>query len=294
MINTTDCDKRHRCPRHQRPRRPVVEANRADGEQARLSHADHDGRRPSLAVGGETTSDQNVVTTGVLPTEIWDPTTETVDRGSADRCGPQLPFDRGVDGRRSGDVGRRRPPERLGRTRRSSAPRSILPPTCSTAPGQPSRRARSSPTTHHRGDYPRCRINRRGQPGVARRRHPPDRYESALCPAELHGRSALEHQSPARLRSPRPELHAVHREQEGRAIGRSVDQPGQSTPRSRRAHGVTATAGNGSATVSLDRAGQWQPPDHQLHRHPLHRLDARTPTVVSGNPPRRRPPRSPA
>jgi hypothetical protein len=30
-----------------------------------------------LAVGGEPTSDQNVVTTGVLPTEIWDPATET-------------------------------------------------------------------------------------------------------------------------------------------------------------------------------------------------------------------------
>jgi hypothetical protein len=30
-----------------------------------------------LAVGGGTTSDQSVVTTGVLPTEIWDPTSET-------------------------------------------------------------------------------------------------------------------------------------------------------------------------------------------------------------------------
>jgi hypothetical protein len=30
-----------------------------------------------LAVGGEATSDQSVVTTGVLPTEIWDPTSET-------------------------------------------------------------------------------------------------------------------------------------------------------------------------------------------------------------------------
>jgi hypothetical protein len=30
-----------------------------------------------LAIGGEATSDQNVVTTGVLPTEIWNPTTET-------------------------------------------------------------------------------------------------------------------------------------------------------------------------------------------------------------------------
>lgn len=30
-----------------------------------------------LAVGGEATSDQNIVKTGVLPTEIWDPSTET-------------------------------------------------------------------------------------------------------------------------------------------------------------------------------------------------------------------------
>ena len=30
-----------------------------------------------LAVGGEATSDQNIVKTGVLPTEIWDPATET-------------------------------------------------------------------------------------------------------------------------------------------------------------------------------------------------------------------------
>ena len=30
-----------------------------------------------LAVGGEATSDQNIIKTGVLPTEIWDPATET-------------------------------------------------------------------------------------------------------------------------------------------------------------------------------------------------------------------------
>jgi len=30
-----------------------------------------------MAVGGSSTSDQSVVTTGVLPTEIWDPTSET-------------------------------------------------------------------------------------------------------------------------------------------------------------------------------------------------------------------------
>jgi hypothetical protein len=35
-----------------------------------------------LAVGGGTTSDQNVITTGVLPTEIWDPTSETWSAGA--------------------------------------------------------------------------------------------------------------------------------------------------------------------------------------------------------------------
>ena len=35
--------------------------------------------------------------------------------------------------------------------------------------------------------------------------------------------------------------------------------------------GVSATAGNASATVSLDRAGQRRQPDHQLHDHALHR-----------------------
>jgi hypothetical protein len=35
-----------------------------------------------LAVGGEQTSDQSIVTTGVLPTEIWDPTSETWSAGA--------------------------------------------------------------------------------------------------------------------------------------------------------------------------------------------------------------------
>jgi hypothetical protein len=35
-----------------------------------------------LAVGGEPQSDQSIVTTGVLPTEIWDPTTETWTAGA--------------------------------------------------------------------------------------------------------------------------------------------------------------------------------------------------------------------
>ena len=38
-----------------------------------------------LAVGGEATSDQTQVTTGVLPAEIWDPATGQVD-GRPRRC----------------------------------------------------------------------------------------------------------------------------------------------------------------------------------------------------------------
>ena len=47
-----------------------------------------------LAVGGEGTSDQSVVTTGVLPTEIWDPVSRDVVGGGADRGRSQLPLDR--------------------------------------------------------------------------------------------------------------------------------------------------------------------------------------------------------
>ena len=50
-----------------------------------------------LAVGGEQTSDQSIVTKGVLPTEIWNPASETWSAASADRRGAQLPLDRGVD-----------------------------------------------------------------------------------------------------------------------------------------------------------------------------------------------------
>ena len=49
--------------------------------------------------------------------------------------------------------------------------------------------------------------------------------------------------------------------------------------------GVTATAGSGTATVSWTAPAQRQQPDHELHGHALHRRPAQTPTVVSGNPP---------
>ena len=40
-----------------------------------------------LAVGGEGSSDQSVVTTGVMPTEIWDPVSQNMVGGGADLRG---------------------------------------------------------------------------------------------------------------------------------------------------------------------------------------------------------------
>ena len=61
-----------------------------------------------LAVGGEATSDQNQVTTGVLPAEIWDPSYREVDGGRVDVGGAQLPLHRRLDAGRHGAGGRRR------------------------------------------------------------------------------------------------------------------------------------------------------------------------------------------
>ena len=60
-----------------------------------------------LAVGGEATSDQTQVTTGVLPAEIWDPATGQWTVGRVDVGGAQLPLDRRPDAGRHG-AGRRR------------------------------------------------------------------------------------------------------------------------------------------------------------------------------------------
>ena len=50
-----------------------------------------------LAVGGEATSDQTQVTTGVLPAEIWDPATGKWTVGAVDVGGAQLSLDRRPD-----------------------------------------------------------------------------------------------------------------------------------------------------------------------------------------------------
>ena len=70
-----------------------------------------------LAVGGENSSDQSIVTSGVLTAEIWDPATETWTNVGADGGGPQLPLDRGAHARRPRPRGRRRPLQRRQRAR---------------------------------------------------------------------------------------------------------------------------------------------------------------------------------
>ena len=60
--------------------------------------------------------------------------------------------------------------------------------------------------------------------------------------------------------------------------------------------GVTATAGNGTATVSWTAPGQRRQPDHELHDHAVHRRARRSrrrPSPARRRPPRRRSPGSP-
>ena len=94
-----------------------------------------------LAVGGEQTSDQSIATTGVLPTEIWDPTSKTWSAAAPIATARNyhstavlMPAGKSwspVAGTSTGSTTRARTP------RRSTRPR-----TCLTEPGRPSRRLR--------------------------------------------------------------------------------------------------------------------------------------------------------
>ena len=62
----------------------LVGPDLGDGQRPDLPHPHHAGRRQVLAVGGAPNSDQRQhITTGVLATEIWNPTTQTWSTGAS-------------------------------------------------------------------------------------------------------------------------------------------------------------------------------------------------------------------
>ena len=141
-----------------------------------------------LAVGGESTSDQSVVTTGVLPTEIWDPVSQNVVRGGTDLGRAQLPLDSGAAARRNGAVRRGWPlrrSEQRGRGERADL-LALIPVQRSPTHGYV-RAVLSDLRLDHLGSHARRVFDHGGQPGLARYRYPPDRHEPTLRAAELHG-----------------------------------------------------------------------------------------------------------
>ena len=118
---------------------PQMAADRADAQQPHLPHADDARQREVLAVGGEATSDQEIVTSGVLPTEIWNPATEKWSAAAPIAAARNYHSTAMLMAERQGARRRRRTPQRARRSRASSPRRSTRPPTCSTA------RARRSP-----------------------------------------------------------------------------------------------------------------------------------------------------
>ena len=241
-----------------------------------------------LAVGGENSSDQSIVTSGVLTAEIWDPATETWTNVGADGGGPQLPLDRGAHARRPRARGRRRPLQRRQRARPVLG--AVL---LAAVPVQrlaPDDRQRSG--GHHvRRELHRLDARRRldplREPRLARRRHAPERHGPALRAAELHRRLGLADRAGARRRPrwPRPATYMLFIVDDkgvpsvASMVGMSRTLGAPATPAK-----PTATAGDGQATVS------WSAPDDggstitKYTVTPYIGATAQTPKDVTGSP----------
>ena len=213
-----------------------------------------------------------------------------VDHGGADRGGPQLPLDRDPDAERDG-AGRPAAGTRTGSAiPASSPPRSTRPPTCPT--GRARRSPRRPPPRHttraSRVSTPDALVDRRRQPRLARRGHPPGRHGPALRAAVVHGRIRLAHGADAGQLGARPvrQLHAVHRQQKGRAVGVRAAQPQRGAPSARRRPpGVTATASGRQRDGDLDRAGPGTSPITSYTVTPYIGTAAQPPTTINGSPP---------
>ena len=178
-------------------------------------------------------------------------------RRRADRRRPQLPLDRGADARRPG-AGRPAAATPIGLERRRPVLGADL---LAVLPVQ-----RAPADDHlgpvvghlrldHLGVHSGRRLDHRGQPGVARRGHPPDGHEPALRTAELHRgqRQPQRHDARRRPRSPRPATTCCSSSTSRacRPVASIVGSTPSTTPVAPAAPtGVTATAGDGSATVS--------------------------------------------
>ena len=244
-----------------------------------------------LAIGGQTQSLQaGDINVGVLPTEIWDPVTETWSDDRPD-CSPaqlplRLPCSCPTGASWSPVAGTRRTtPGLVSSPRRSTHRR-----TSSTALGRRSPTCLPAPDTARtcRSRRPSTDVDPLGQPRLARRRHAPERHEPALRPVDLHRQRGRRHGADADQRRARTacELHGVHRQRSGRPLGR-IDAQRHATGRQRRQHrsNVTAAAANQSATVSWTAATSGGSPITGDTVTPYIGATAQTPTTITGTPP---------
>ena len=243
-----------------------------------------------LAVGGEPTWGQTGTTEttgGVLPSEIWNPDTETWSPAAATATtrgyhstavlmpdgtvliGGSGHANPGYPGQNSSQI---YSPPYL-----SKGPR----PTIASAPGAAS--YGSTIPVVHAG----WRVDQRGQPGVAGRGHPSVRYGSALRAAQLHpDRRRAERADPVVRRSRAAgELHALHRQLGRRPLGRVVHQDRAHAERPRRTFRGLGDAGNGSATVSWTAPSDGGSPITSYTITPYIGSSAQTPTTINGSPP---------
>ena len=177
-----------------------------------------------LAVGGEATSDQNAGDDRRAARRDLGSGHRAVDGRPVDVGGAQLPLDRGPDAGRHACWSPAAATRTTARARASTRLRSTRPsylfdgprPTITSAPACVDLRREHD--DHHAGRV----IDLRGEPGLARRRHPPGRHGPALRAAVVHGRVGLAHRAGPGLGGARPArvLHAVHRQRARRAVGR--------------------------------------------------------------------------
>ena len=141
-----------------------------------------------LAVGGEATSDQSVVTSGTLPAEIWDPATNqwtTIDSIAAARnyhsTAVLLPDGTVLIAGGGHPTGLSDPGQFNAQVYSPSYLFNGPRPAITSGPGSATYGGDDD------GDHAGRRLDRRGEPGVLRLRHAPVRHGPALRAAVVHG-----------------------------------------------------------------------------------------------------------
>ena len=230
----------------------------------------------------------------MLPTEIWDPTTETWSPAADDRRHARLPLDRGADARRTRAGGRRRPRQPRLRSP-ASLSADLLPAVSVQGPAADDHLApRPRPPTARTSTVSTpdaASISAVNLVSLGSDTHQSD-MDQHFVPLSFTQGDGLAYRPGAglrQLRAPR-QLHAVHRQRQRRPVGR-IDHPHADLDhRARPPRAMCrATANSGGAQVTWTAPDDGGSPITSYTVTPYIGSAAQTPTTVNGpSPPTKR------